>query len=627
MNRGTAMRNQSRHASDPAAEHPRRSQSWRKWLATALISTLALNALACSGTSGAGSKASGTTGTTSASGTTGTTGPSTSAPCAGPGGVGSPVPNGLGPGDLVSAVDLSPMNKSSPGFPTGARVWRVLYVSTGVDETDLHLICGMVAAPTGGPTTTNGVAHLLTWSHGTVGLSQNCLPSSDPGTLFWGKMVGGIGAIGWTDGVTKRVGEPQNGLLQYAMNKGWMVAASDYQPDNAYVIGRIAAGNQLDIMRAASQLMNQQFSKTAPSAYDTIVWGHSQGGHAAMWTGQLFDSYLAGTKPSKPTAKFTLKGVALLAPASNFLALPAKQPGVALGDGLMDSEMHQTLKPLGLPFPEVEIQIGPALLSYVFGSWNATSKATRQPSPTAAFPAFPIANTPLALDALVTPAGAATIAAVQPLCLNKSQAKKVDAATAPYRDAATNQMLIAPIWNLPPSGYKTADYFKGGMDTTCATTTNPEILNWCAWSTWNLPGPLGTNPFPKVPTSGGKPVPMMIGQGSNDTVIHCVSAKGSGDQQVPPPSDCMSSAFYNTLSSDAYCPTTGTVGRLELDVYRNTGPDSPGSHLSIPGEASAKALKNSAADLVFTGSPLQQFMTGAFAGSLAAGCTATVINK
>src|SRR5664279_568974 len=54
--------------------------------------------------------------------------------CAGPNGVGDTVPAGLEPGDLVAAVDLTPTNSSSSGFPTGARVWRMLYVSTGVAE-------------------------------------------------------------------------------------------------------------------------------------------------------------------------------------------------------------------------------------------------------------------------------------------------------------------------------------------------------------------------------------------------------------------------------------------------------------------------------------------------------------
>jgi len=551
--------------------------------------------------------------------------PANTAPCDGSSGVGGPVPAGFGPGDLVAAVDLTPQNSTSPGFPTGARVWRVLYVSTGVDETDLQLICGMVASPTAGPTSVSGVGHLLSWSHGTVGLAESCLPSSDPANGFWGKMAGGIGAIAWTDGVTKRVGEPQNGALQYAMDQGWMVATSDYQPNDTYIVGKISGANQLDVMRAASQLMTQQFAKSAPTSYDTILWGHSQGGHTAMWAGQLFESYLALTKPSQPTAAFTLKGVTLLAPASSFISMPTKQSSVAYGDGLMDSEIHQTLKPLGIPLAMLEVQIGPALVSYLVGSWNLLSNGAKVPAPDAKFPAFPAANSPLELTAIATPAGVDTVNTVLPLCLNKAGGKDVAAATAKYRDAQTNQMLVPSVWNLPDN-YKTGDYFKGGMDNTCATTSNPAMVNWCAWVTWNLPGPLGTNPYPKAPIVGGKPVPMMIAQGSDDTVVHCISPTGSANKLAPPAADCLSVQFYNTLAAEIYCPVTGNGGHLQLDIFRKTGPNSPASHFAIPGQASAKALKNSNADLVFTGSPVEQFFTRAFAGTLTPGCTATVLN-
>jgi hypothetical protein len=29
-----------------------------------------------------------------------------------------------------------------------------------------------------------------------------------------------------------------------------------------------------------------------------IIWGHSQGGHAALWAGQLVETYDAATVPS-----------------------------------------------------------------------------------------------------------------------------------------------------------------------------------------------------------------------------------------------------------------------------------------------------------------------------------------
>lgn len=46
-----------------------------------------------------------------------------------------------GPGDLIAAREI-PVAQL-----TGARAWRVLYVSIGVDDTTLLPVCGTVVAP------------------------------------------------------------------------------------------------------------------------------------------------------------------------------------------------------------------------------------------------------------------------------------------------------------------------------------------------------------------------------------------------------------------------------------------------------------------------------------------------
>ena len=138
--------------------------------------------------------------------------------------------SGVGPPGGIGCHDLTPANTSSPGFPTGARVWRMLYVSTGVDENDLQLICGLVAAPTTGPALFGTSGRVLNWTHGTVGVAQSCLPSTDPASMFWGKMAGGINAVAWGSDLGKHEGDPAGGLLQYAMNQGMVVTATDYSP-------------------------------------------------------------------------------------------------------------------------------------------------------------------------------------------------------------------------------------------------------------------------------------------------------------------------------------------------------------------------------------------------------------
>jgi hypothetical protein len=78
-----------------------------------------------------------------------------------------------------------------------------------------------------------------------------------PENLLWGKMPGGINTIAWGSGAGKHEGDPAGGLLQYAMNQGMIVTATDYQPDETYVVGMMEASAALDAARAGTQLMKQ----------------------------------------------------------------------------------------------------------------------------------------------------------------------------------------------------------------------------------------------------------------------------------------------------------------------------------------------------------------------------------
>ncbi len=61
-------------------------------------------------------------------------------------------------------------------------------------------------------------------------------------------------------------------------------------------------------MRAAKQIPGLDL------ANQTVVWGHSQGGHAALWTGMIAPSYAPDVH---------VVGMAALAPASNLNGLVA----------------------------------------------------------------------------------------------------------------------------------------------------------------------------------------------------------------------------------------------------------------------------------------------------------------
>lgn len=168
-------------------------------------------------------------------------------------------------GDLVSAepVDAGEMNG-----------WRITYLSTGV-RGDLVEVSGLVFAPPGMPAN----SPIVSWAHGTTGVADVCAPSA-----------------------THPVGSEIPMAIAAA---GHIVAATDYEglgtPGvHPYLVGPSEGRSTLDIVRAVRQM-----ELGASDRY--LVWGLSQGGHAALWAGQLAASYapeldLAGVVAAAPAA-------------------------------------------------------------------------------------------------------------------------------------------------------------------------------------------------------------------------------------------------------------------------------------------------------------------------------------
>jgi hypothetical protein len=107
---------------------------------------------------------------------------------------------------------------------------------------------------------------------------------------------------------------------------------------------------------------------------------------------------------------------------------------------------------------------------------------------------------------------------VQPLCLSGAGANQIQATVASCNDAKTSQMLVAPLWNLP-AGYKTGQYFKGGLDIPAPVPPTPVSRD-------GAPGCAGTRPARSARARSrrhrwvaGHPVPLLIAQGSNDDII------------------------------------------------------------------------------------------------------------
>ncbi len=529
---------------------------------------------------------------------------------------------GYGPGDVIASEEVQITSNL-----TGAKAWRMLYVSTSVDETALVPVCALVVAPDKPAkiATANETGKLATWAHGTIGIAPQCQPSNNPSKL-WGTTPGGINIVnyGSVTSLDKNQGQPAGGILQHMIDEGWIVTATDYwqglgtyrlQP---YVVGVTAAANVLDSARAGTALVAQQYPSAHPKRYDFITWGHSQGGHASLWAGQLARKYLQATAPRKTAnpAELRLVGVVGEAPASNFVAA-AGAPQATWGTHLGDREMHQVVDAKIFDITVDKLAIGPVLFSYVGEAWQQMSTLT--PAPSAQFPAYsPEAGGDLDLDAFLTPQGSQTANSAQNLCLNnKSDAKELSGLVSPYLQPAQNSFFVPSIWGQPgPDGQ-----YVGELDRSCAAPGSPGLAKWCAWLRWNEPGPIGTSHFEKFPMfADGTPVPLYIAHGENDNVVHCMY---SGDG-VAPAADCLSKQLFDQYST-AYCPVGNggpALGYLQLDLWKLEEPKSPAQHLTIPGQAANNG------QLEFVGSPLEKFMTQAMMDpkGFSPGCNARLIN-
>jgi uncharacterized membrane protein HdeD (DUF308 family) len=183
------------------------------------------------------------------------------------------------PGQLLRVEDFD------RNLPEGAVGWRILYTTTR-DEGQPAVASALVVTAADGPA---GPRPAVAWAHGTTGAAEGCAP-----TLL-GDPLGSGAAPG----------------VRQVLDNGWTLVATDYvglgtEGPHPYLIGEGEGRSVLDAVRAA-----QQMEQTAVAA-ETVVWGHSQGGHAALWTGQLAPSY---------APELEILGVAALAPASGLAAL------------------------------------------------------------------------------------------------------------------------------------------------------------------------------------------------------------------------------------------------------------------------------------------------------------------
>lgn len=190
------------------------------------------------------------------------------------------IPSPLPPGPPGSLIRVARMTTGS-WLPAGASAYRILYHSETDAGADVA-VSGMVVLPGGTPPA--GGFPIVSWAHGTTGLAPSCAPS-----------LAGVTSIPFVSSF---------------VSAGWIVAASDYEGLGAstglhpYLVGTSEAQDVLDAARAARALAGTSASNTV------LVAGHSQGGQAALFAGQIAQSY---------APELFLAGVAAFAPVTSVL--------------------------------------------------------------------------------------------------------------------------------------------------------------------------------------------------------------------------------------------------------------------------------------------------------------------
>jgi acetyl esterase/lipase len=165
--------------------------------------------------------------------------------------------------------------------PVGATAYRVLYRSTGLHDEPIP-VSGVIVIPNG-PAPPGG-RPVVAWAHPTTGVVPRCAPSL---ALFVFQQIQG---------------------LREMIDRGYAVAATDYPglgtpQTHPYLVGASEARAVLDSVRVAHAMGAQN---------RFAVWGHSQGGQAALFTGLIAASY---------APDLDLVGVAAAAPATDLATL------------------------------------------------------------------------------------------------------------------------------------------------------------------------------------------------------------------------------------------------------------------------------------------------------------------
>jgi alpha-beta hydrolase superfamily lysophospholipase len=217
------------------------------------------------------------------------------------------------------------MQEPVEGAPFDAAAYRIRYRSTGMNGEPIT-VSGLVVIPAGPPPP--GGRPIVAWAHPTSGLVERCAPSL---ALFHFQQIQG---------------------LRDMVAHGFIVAATDYPGlgtagPHPYLVGDSEARAVLDAVRAARVLPN------AEAGLRFAVWGHSQGGQAALFTGMIAAQY---------APELHLVGVAAAAPATELAALLQADLNTPGGKNLTAMTLWAWARIYGAPIGQV---VAPAAIPVI----------------------------------------------------------------------------------------------------------------------------------------------------------------------------------------------------------------------------------------------------------------------
>jgi pimeloyl-ACP methyl ester carboxylesterase len=199
---------------------------------------------------------------------------------------------------LDSFYVTAPKDLGEPGMLLRTEPMTVDFVPLSIPGGTAHRMLYTSALPDGTPVASSGMLFIpdspaptgsrpvLAWAHPTLGEGTGCAPSRSSNPLM-----------------------DMQPWLTLALQRGWVVVATDYAGVGTagtplYLVGESEARDVLYAVQAARQVT------AADAGAQVAIFGHSQGGHSALWTGLLADRIapelnIAGVAAAAPAAELT----------------------------------------------------------------------------------------------------------------------------------------------------------------------------------------------------------------------------------------------------------------------------------------------------------------------------------